>query len=117
MQRLLLFGLLICFASGAVADTEGPAILPKDSLHVRVWIRPDPTELLATFEWLARRRIMSKRIYGLWLTLAVANSTGELGKTAPQNGDILAARMTAAQIATAQEKATARQASNHKNCD
>ena len=52
-----------------------------------------------------------------WFTLAVAASSGDSGDTATKNRDRIASKMTAEQIATAQEMARRCQESKLKNCD
>jgi hypothetical protein len=53
----------------------------------------------------------------MWFTLAGAALSGDSGDTATKNRDRIAAKMTAEQIATAQEMARRCQESKLKNCD
>jgi hypothetical protein len=53
----------------------------------------------------------------MWFTLAAAALSGDSGDTATKNRDRIASKMTAEQIATAQEMARRCQASKLKNCD
>ena len=53
----------------------------------------------------------------LWFNLAAAASTGNSRDTATENLNRIAAKMTAEQIATAQEMARRCQESKLKNCD
>jgi hypothetical protein len=53
----------------------------------------------------------------MWFTLAGAALSGDSGATATKNRDRIAAKMTAEQIATAQEMARRCQESKLKNCD
>ena len=52
----------------------------------------------------------------MWLNLAASSLTGEDGKKAVSNRDIVARRMTPAQIERAQSMARVCRASNFKNC-
>jgi TPR repeat protein len=53
----------------------------------------------------------------MWLTLAATGSSGDSGDTATKNRDRIASKMTAEQIATAQEMARRCKESKLKNCD
>jgi hypothetical protein len=53
----------------------------------------------------------------LWFTLAAAILNGDSGDSATKNRDSIASKMTAEQIATAQEMARRCQESKLKNCD
>jgi hypothetical protein len=53
----------------------------------------------------------------MWFTLAAAVLSGDSGDAATKNRDRIAAKMTAEQIATAQEMARRCQESKFKNCD
>jgi TPR repeat protein len=53
----------------------------------------------------------------MWFELAAAASTGNSRDTATEKGDRIASKMTAEQIATAQEMARRCQESKLKNCD
>ena len=53
----------------------------------------------------------------MWFTLAAAPLSGDSGDTATKNRDRIASKMTAEQIATAQEMARRCQGSKLKNCD
>ena len=53
----------------------------------------------------------------MWYNLAASSLTGDDGKRASNNRDIISKKMTSAQIAQAQEMARKCQASNFKNCD
>ena len=53
----------------------------------------------------------------MWFTLAAAALSGDSGDTATKNRDRIASKMTAEQIATAQEMARRCQESKLKNCD
>ena len=53
----------------------------------------------------------------MWFTLAAAALSGDSGDTATKNRDGIASKMTAEQIATAQEMARRCQESKLKNCD
>lgn len=53
----------------------------------------------------------------MWFTLAAASSNGDSGDTATKNRDGIESKMTAEQIATAQEMARRCQESKLKNCD
>ncbi len=53
----------------------------------------------------------------MWFTLATAALSGDSGDTATKNRDRIASKMTAEQIATAQEMARRCQESKLKNCD
>jgi hypothetical protein len=53
----------------------------------------------------------------MWFTLAAAALNGDSGDTATKNRDRIASKMTAEQIATAQEMARHCQESKLKNCD
>jgi hypothetical protein len=53
----------------------------------------------------------------MWFDLAAAASTGNSRESATENRDKIAAKMTAEQIATAQEMARRCQESKLKNCN
>ena len=53
----------------------------------------------------------------MWFTLAAAALSGDSGDTATKNRDRIASKMTAEQIATAQEMARRCQESKLKHCD
>ena len=53
----------------------------------------------------------------MWFTLAAAALSGDSGDSATKNRDSIASKMTAEQIATAQEMARRCQESKLKNCD
>jgi hypothetical protein len=53
----------------------------------------------------------------MWFDLAAAQATGNSRKAAIENRDRIASRITAAQIASAQEMARRCQDSKLKNCD
>jgi hypothetical protein len=53
----------------------------------------------------------------MWFTLAAAILNGDSGDSATKNRDSIASKMTAEQIATAQERARRCQESKLKNCD
>jgi hypothetical protein len=53
----------------------------------------------------------------MWFTLAAAALSGDSGATATKNRDRIASKMTAAQIAAAQEMARRCQESKLQNCD
>ena len=53
----------------------------------------------------------------MWHNLGASSSTGETGKVAASNRDIIAQKMTQAQIEKAQDMARKCQASNFQQCD